>query len=118
MKVNALVINLTSENPERLQAFYRDVVGLPAKPDMGEGAFDAAGATIIIDGHSETRGSTKEPARSMVNLFVDDIAAEQERLTDQGVKFIRSQGKEFWGGVISTFVDPDGNYCQIIQFAP
>jgi hypothetical protein len=34
------------------------------------------------------------------------------------VKFSRSQGREYWGGVISTFADPDGNLLQLIQFKP
>ena len=27
-------------------------------------------------------------------------------------------GREAWGGVISTFADPDGNLCQLIQYDP
>jgi len=52
----------------------------------------------------------------LVDLVVDDVAAEQARLEGQGVSFIRSQGKEEWGGTISTFADPDGNYCQLVQY--
>ena len=118
MKVTNLVINLTSENPDRLRGFYRNVVGLEPNPDMGDDAFHAGGATLAIDGHSETRGSAKEPQRVLIDLFVDNLKAEQERLEAQGVKFIRSAGKEYWGGTISTFLDPDGNYCQIIEYKP
>ena len=54
----------------------------------------------------------------LIDFFVEDIAAEQARLKSHGVKFIREEGKEHWGGVISTFLDPDGNYCQLIQYKP
>lgn len=54
----------------------------------------------------------------LINFFVEDLAAEQKRLEAEGVRFIRTAGKEYWGGVISTFVDPDGNYAQLIQFNP
>lgn len=118
MKVNSCVINVTSEKPEQLVSFYKDVVGLEPRPEMGEGAFDAGGASFHIDGHSETKGPTKEPQRVLVNFFVDDLAAEQKRIEGQGVTFIRTAGKEEWGGVISTFIDPDGNYCQLIEFKP
>ncbi len=118
MKVNSLVINVTSERPERLVAFYRDVVGLAPNPQIGEGAFDAGGTAFLIDGHSETKGATKEPQRVLLNFFVDDLTAEQSRLEAQGVSFIRTAGREHWGGVISTFADPDGNYCQLIEFKP
>jgi uncharacterized glyoxalase superfamily protein PhnB len=71
-----------------------------------------------VDGHSDTHGQTKEPHRVLLDFFVEDVAAEEARLKSQGVAFIREQGVEWWGGVISTFTDPDGNYCQIIQFDP
>jgi len=116
MKINNFHIQITSENPDRMKAFYRDIVGLPAVPDMGDGAFSVAGANLFIDGHSEVKGGAKEPQRMLVDLVVDDLAAEQARLEGVGVKFIRSQGKEEWGGTISTFTDPDGNYCQLIQY--
>jgi len=118
MKVNSLIINVTSERPERLVAFYRDVVGLAPNPQIGEAAFDADGTPFLIDGHSETKGPAREPQRVLINFFVDDLAAEQSRLEKQGVRFIRSAGKEEWGGVISTFLDPDGNYGQLIEYAP
>jgi predicted enzyme related to lactoylglutathione lyase len=116
MQVQSLVLNVTSEHPQELAAFYRDVVGLAPNPQIGETAFDAGGTAFLIDGHSETKGTAKEPQRVLVNFFVDDLAAEQQRLEGQGVRFIRSAGREEWGGVISTFVDPDGNYCQLIEF--
>ena len=32
-----------------------------------------------------------------------------------GVEFVRRGGKEPWGGRISTFLHPDGNYYQLIE---
>lgn len=118
MKVNSLFLNITSEQPEKLLAFYRDVIGLPLRPEMGPDALDAGGATIGIDGHSEVRGPAKEPARILIDFNVDDVVAERKRLEAQGVTFIRKEGVEYWGGVISTFPDPDGNYVQLIQYNP
>jgi predicted enzyme related to lactoylglutathione lyase len=118
VKVNTFLLNLTSEDPQRLKAFYADVIGLPKNPDMGDDAFLAAGATIAIDGHSQTKGAAKEPQRVLINFFVDDLSAEQARLEGKGVEFIRTAGKEWWGGLISTFLDPDGNYCQLIEYRP
>jgi predicted enzyme related to lactoylglutathione lyase len=118
VKVNSFNINLTSDDPRRLIEFYRDVVQLPLNEQMGEGAFDVGGAALLIDGHSEVSGRAKEPARVLINFFVDDLAAEQQRLEQRGVQFIRTAGREYWGGVISTFLDPDGNYLQLIEFRP
>jgi predicted enzyme related to lactoylglutathione lyase len=118
VQVQGFLLNVTSEQPERLTAFYRDVVQLPPAEGMGESAFNVGGATFIVDGHSETKGKAKEPHRSLIDLLVDDIAAEERRLRAQGVPCIRSQGKEYWGGIISTFTDPDGNYFQLIEYKP
>jgi predicted enzyme related to lactoylglutathione lyase len=118
MKLNNFAINLTSQDPESLKRFYRDTVGLAPRPEMGEGAFQAGGATIFVDGHSDTHGPAKEPQRVLINFFVDDLGGEQSRLESKGAKFIRKEGKEEWGGVISTFLDPDGNYLQLIEYKP
>ncbi len=118
MHVTSFIINITTEDPRRMMDFYENVLRLPRNEDVGEGAVSAAGATIIFDTHSETKGPNNEPSRFLLNFFVDDLATEQQRLEAQGVRFIRSAGREFWGGVISTFTDPDGNYLQLIQFKP
>jgi predicted enzyme related to lactoylglutathione lyase len=118
MKVNDFFVNITSANPEKLIAFYRDTIGLEMRDDMGPGAFVIGGHTFTIDGHSEVASHAKEPQRTLIDFMVDDLAAEQSRLEAAGVKFIRTAGKEYWGGVISTFEDPDGNYCQLIEFKP
>lgn len=116
MEIQNFHVQVTSENPERLIAFYRDTVGLPGVPEIGEGAFKVGGANFFVDGHSETKGPAKEPNRVLIDLVVQDLKAEQTRLEQGGVKFIRREGTEQWGGTISTFVDPDGNYCQLIQY--
>jgi predicted enzyme related to lactoylglutathione lyase len=117
MQVNQLLINITSEQPEVLARFYRDVVGLP-REEMGEWSFNAGGTPFLIDGHSEVHGSAKEPARVLINFMVDDLEAEQSRLEAQGVQFVRTAGREDWGGIISTFLDPDGNYIQLMEYRP
>ena len=116
MKVNTFVLNLTSERPEKLKSFYADIVGLPPAEGFGADALAAGGAILIFDGHSETRGRAQEPQRYLIDFYVDDLAAEQSRLEGQGVEFVRKGGKAWWGGVISTFCDPDGNYGQLIEF--
>jgi predicted enzyme related to lactoylglutathione lyase len=119
MKPTMFVVNVTSEDPHGLTKFYKEVVGLPPNPNIGEEAFLVSeNASFVIDGHSDIKGPTKEPARVLISFFVDDLKAEQARLKEQGVKFIREEGKEYWGGTISTFLDPDGNYIQIMEYTP
>ena len=117
MDVTGAVINITSAQPERLGAWYRDVLELSRAEEMGEWAFRAGSLELIIDGHSETRGAAVEPSRFLVNLFVADIAAERDRLAAAGVTFLREPEREPWGGVIATMADPDGNYVQLVEFS-
>ena len=49
---------------------------------------------------------------------MEDIHASQAELEAKGVEFFRDKGVEYWGGIISSFQDPDGNYVQLIQFDP
>ena len=120
MEVTSFNINITSEHPERLAAFYRDVVGLTEAPEEEGGGFRTApgGGILYVDGHSETHGPAKEPQRVLINFSVGDLKAEQQRLKAHGVQFIREEGREYWGGVFSTFLDPDGNYLQLLEFRP
>jgi predicted enzyme related to lactoylglutathione lyase len=106
----------TSEDPERMRAFYREVVGLSDNfPELGN-PFMAGETSIYIGAHSEVHGQAKEPPRVLLNFPVADLAAEQKRIEGHGVKFLRSAGREAWGGVISTFADPDGNYLQLMEY--
>ena len=116
MKATHFCLNLTSERPDELFHFYRDCLGLPIAEGMGERAVMAGPAVISFDGHSEVRGGAREPQRYLIDLFVEDLAAEQARLEAAGVSCIRRKGREEWGGIISTFLDLDGNYVQLIEY--
>ncbi len=60
---------------------------------------------LAIGTHSEIRGKSSDPHRVMINLAVDDIDAEYERLRSAGVEFIRPPGQEHWDGWVCTFYD-------------
>lgn len=117
MKVNQFIVNINTNQLERMVAFYRDVVGLTPSKDF-PGAFMAGSAdfpALIIETHSEVTGPTKEPARAILNFFVDDLEAEQRRLKAENVTFLIERAEEPGFGFISTFLDPDGNFCQLIE---
>lgn len=119
MEVNEFSLQLASQDPKRLAEFYRSVVQLPTKPEMGDHSFalGPAGTLFVVD-HSQVAGPTREPARAIIDLHLGGLDAEQARLEAAGVRFIRDKGLEFWGGVISTFNDPDGNTVQLIEYKP
>jgi len=118
MKVNGFNVNVCSEQPERLIRFYADVVGLMPLPQISAGAFVAGNAALLVDGHSEVKGQAKEPQRILLTFTVADAVAEQERLEGEGVTFIRPATREPWGGLVATFLDLDGNYCQLVEPKP
>src|SRR6185312_15291984 len=119
MNVENVIVNLNSPDPERPISFYRGVVQLPPREGMGPGAFSLGGdSSFVIDGHSDVRGQAERPERLLLNFVVGDIACEHQRLTNAGVKVVRDKGREPWGGIISTFEDPDGNYFQLMEYRP
>ena len=92
---------------------FRDPVS-----EVGPGAFRISSPDyidFIVEGHSELTGDTREPQRVLLNFFVDDLLAEQTRLEHADVEFIaRAEGYPGFG-LVSTFLDPDGNYCQLME---
>ena len=100
-----------------MKAFYKDIVGLPVNEEVG-GFMVGPNAMLLIDGHSETHGKAKEPQRVLINFMVNSIDTEQAALAARGVTFLRDHGREPWGGIISTFQDPDGNFLQLIEYRP
>jgi predicted enzyme related to lactoylglutathione lyase len=51
----------------------------------------------------------------MLNFVVQDATSEQRRLKSRDVEFVRDATEEPGVGLFATFVDPDGNYCQLIE---
>jgi len=118
MEIQPLFVVLHSEDPDRLIAFYDEVVDLTARFDLVPGAFavDAAAPIgLIVEGHSEVHGVAAEPQRVMLNFSVGDATSEARRIAAQGVTFVREPYEEPGVGVFATFTDPDGNYCQLVQ---
>ena len=115
MEVEELTLMIGTAQPEALARFYGEVLGLERLAQYRDPVFRAAGANIRVSKHSEVSGRTAEPKRMQVNLFVADVRGEWSRIAGLGVRFVREPEVEWWGGVVATMEDPDGNYVQIIQ---
>lgn len=100
----------------RLLPFYRDSLGLmPEMESDGFVVFQAStGGQLALGTHSEVEGRSRDPYRVMVDFEVDDCQAEYERLSKEGVEFIRPPSREN-GTIITTFHDPDGNVLQLFE---
>ena len=118
MKIEQFVVNVNSERPEELIRFYRDIVGLTPADQVAPGAFMVGSASfisLIIEGHENVTGGTKEPERMLLNFLVEDVEGEQARLEGLGVRFTRTASHDEGFGTVATFVDPDGNLCQLMH---
>ena len=77
----------------------------------GEGA-----ATLALGTHSDVKGRNADPARHMVGIETDDVAAEFKRLRSAGVEFV-DEPTTFDQVTVATLKDPEGNLVQLLQFA-
>ncbi len=106
---------LATSDKARLIRFYHDILEVPFGPD---GKLRSGGIILHPALHDQIQGPPVEPYRIMLTFETSDIHAVAARLTARGVTFVRPPEREFWGGWIATFTDPDGNYLQLLQPAP
>lgn len=116
-------ILLGSANATKLAKFYREVVGLKQTMDFDMGENNEKGFEFAIKGstglyimdHSEVKGNNKNPERIILNFEVDDIEKEVKRLKRAKAK-VKQDIYHLQGyGLVATFVDPDGNFFQLVQ---
>ncbi len=110
-------ILLFSENPKKLQEFYKKVLNMDFDYQNGEYAdFNTGNAYFEIGPHDKVHGINKNPERLLLNFHVDDVKGEFERIKALGVKVIQEVyvPKEDTRLEIATFEDLDGNYFQIM----
>ncbi len=115
-------ILIFSEDAKALAHFYQHKVGLSLTENMEIGEkgeegyeFTMENTTIYIMDHSKVKGKSSQPERIMLNIEVDDIEKEADRLIKEGVKQIEPIYHMQGYGLISPFEDLDGNYFQIVQ---
>lgn len=107
-------IILGTENYDACVAFYRDVIGLPVwytKPSLVCLRF-GSGYLMIEHGGVAVEGRRKAHSENptMIRLNVDDVEASAEILRTKGVEV---DVKHFEWGTVGTFIDPDGNPCEL-----
>jgi predicted enzyme related to lactoylglutathione lyase len=113
--------SIWSEDLNNLLPFYRDVLGL--KVVLESSGFVVLGAdqpdapALGLGTHSEVHGPNADPARHMVGLASDDLAADWERLKESGVEFVEDP-TDYGDLSIATLKDPEGNLVQLWQYRP
>jgi predicted enzyme related to lactoylglutathione lyase len=112
-------VSVWSADLKNLLPFYRDVLRLkvviesPRFVVLGE----AGGPSVGLGTHSDVRGRNADPARHMIGLTTDDLAADWKRLKAAGVEFVEAP-TDYDTVSIATLKDPEGNLIQLIQRRP
>ena len=106
-------VMLGSSQVDAMKSWYRACFPDATENEMG--AFQFGAAQLFVEEHSDVSGPTKEPARAILNLDVDDCRAIEKHLNAQNVTWVRKV-EQMPFGLIGTLADPDGNYVQVIQW--
>lgn len=132
MKLKLHHINLSTENVGRMDAFYRDVLGLAQETDdlptlekrkgySGDVAFVGDGDTQMHlaqkDVHAGFRtGQIVNPvSHGHIAFRTDDLEAFKRHLTDQGIPYSDWGNTAVAGWHQIFFYDPDGNVIEVHQ---
>ena len=120
MLANATPVAFVStSDPERARAFYRDTLGLPLLSEDGFALVFELGATTL---RVTTVDSLRPQPFTVLGWHVDDAGAAVRALAGAGVAFERYDGMEqddlgVWtapsGTRIAWFRDPDGNLLSV-----
>jgi len=108
-------VTLKVSDLKKAIAFYGEILGLDKKYEYSSYAGFQCGSVEI--GLSPGRKDIKplEDAPS-VEFVVEDVDAVYEALKKKGVNFVKEPHDEPWGGRQASFLDPDGNLLEIVQF--
>jgi catechol 2,3-dioxygenase-like lactoylglutathione lyase family enzyme len=96
---------------EKAEEFYGNIMGLSTiSRNMEEGyiLFSIAGMTLIVEQAQE--GDLLQPNKYLgISLKVRNINQTYNEFLARGVKFTHPPEKQFWGGHLTEFSDPDNN---------
>ena len=110
-------VMLGTQDADRLHAWYTTV--LPPDSDVRMGDYRVlgyGGIHLFIDPRDDVRPTSPDPARTILNLEVDDARAVATRVDQLGGAWVAPL-EDRGGSLFATAQDPDGNYVQVIQLS-
>jgi catechol 2,3-dioxygenase-like lactoylglutathione lyase family enzyme len=109
-------IRVGSSDLHKARIFYEDILGLhliSQNIDKGYLLFSLAGITLIVEKADDD--SEICPCRYLgISLKVQNIFNVYETFSELGVKFSQPPEKQFWGGYLTEFEDPDNNVWTLL----
>lgn len=112
-RIRTYGIILGTERFDECLHFYRDVLGLPVwfeKDRLVCLRFGDGYLMIETGGASRPGRKTNAENPTMLRFNVDDVRAVAEHLQREGIEVTVTQ---YDWGLVGTFVDPDGNACEL-----
>jgi hypothetical protein len=107
-------ILLGTTRPAELREWYLRAL---APDHEGDGPIDLGGFGLVIEQRADIDAKNNEPGRVIFNFHVEDIDAVEAQLRKAGVEWlVPVEDRPF--ARIGTFLDPDGNYLQLVEFKP
>ena len=104
---------LGTERFDACVAFYKDALGLPEwyrKEGLVCLRFGAGYLMIEHGGVARDGRKTNAENPTMIRFNVDDVAQAANMLRDKGIAV---EIRDFDWGTVGTFLDPDGNACEL-----
>ena len=109
-------IRIGTTNLIQAEDFYDNVVGLSTiSRNIEEGyiLYSLSGITLILESTDEN--NELRPRRYLgISLKVRDIFRTYKKFLGLGVQFTHPPEKQFWGGYLTEFFDPDNNVWTLL----
>lgn len=104
------------------RTFYGATLGLRVLA-AGDGycVFDAGNCELVVE---SVAADAPAQDQALVGRFtglsflVPSVHVTHQDLVGKGVRFTGPPERQFWGGTLATFSDPDGNELQIVHRDP
>jgi catechol 2,3-dioxygenase-like lactoylglutathione lyase family enzyme len=116
MRFHVTYVRIGTTDLEKAHHFYENILGLSLITKNIEGGFllfDLNGITLIVELAAKQSGI--HPSKYLgISLKVQDVFHVYNELVDQGVVFLHPPEKQFWGGYLTEFQDPDNNTWTLI----
>lgn len=113
-------VRLWVSDLERAKGFYSQTIGMPvATDDIAHGYFilDTGPVKVIVEKDEPEEGEASALGGFKPYSFaVSDIQRSYADLTAKGVEFLGKPEKQFWGGTLAYFIDPDGNEMTLVEY--
>ena len=106
---------------DRAVDFYENSLGIGVRnrsPEFPEFVELATEGTILALNSVGDEGKQLVGRNTGITLAVPDVEAAHRSLSAKGVRFSRPPARQPWGGLMTSFFDPDGNEISLLELPP